>query len=173
MEGFWTCLTDHIGAGSFETPKKDAPAKHRWELFFARQDSPIAREIMSEICRAKDSFLEALQGAEVDPDSDMVQNSFLSVPDTGFGLGFGKLQHAISDELLKYRAKALGIRARKLPPGRPASHGFSQSGRMPVRFPAPLRLPVALGPFHTDFVPFGHSAHLWSTLDGSSTHRWI
>ena len=59
--------------------------------------------------------MEALQGAEVDPDSDMVQNSFLSVPDTGFGLGFGKLQHAISDELLKYRAKALGIRARKLP----------------------------------------------------------
>ena len=45
----------------------------------------------------------------------MVQNSFLSVPDTGFGLGFGKLQHAISGELLKYRANALGILARKLP----------------------------------------------------------
>ena len=84
VEGFWTCLTDHIGAESFDTPEKGAPAKHRWELFFARQDSPIAREIMSEICRAKDSFLEALQGAEVDPDSDMVQNSFLSVPDTDF-----------------------------------------------------------------------------------------
>jgi len=44
----------------------------------------------------------------------MVQKSFLSVTITDFGLGFGKLQHAISDELLKYRAKALGIRARKL-----------------------------------------------------------
>ena len=59
--------------------------------------------------------MEALEGAEVDPASDMVQKSFLSVSDTDFGLGFGKLQHAISDELLKYRAKALGIRARKLP----------------------------------------------------------
>jgi len=115
IQGFWTCLTDRIGAGSFDTPEKGASAKHRWELFFARQDSPIAREIMSEIGRAKDSFLEALEGAEVDPASDMVQKSFLSVSDTDFGLGFGKLQHAISDELLKYRAKALGIRARKLP----------------------------------------------------------
>ena len=39
---------------------------------------------------------------------------FLLVSDTDFGLGFGKLQHAISGELLKYRSEALGIRARKL-----------------------------------------------------------
>ena len=39
----------------------------------------------------------------------------MSFLDTGFGLGFGKLQNTISDELLKYCAKALGIRARKLP----------------------------------------------------------
>jgi len=45
----------------------------------------------------------------------MVQKSFSSFPDTGFGLGPGELQHPTSDELLKYRAKALGIRARKLP----------------------------------------------------------
>ena len=60
--------------------------KHRWELLLARQDSPIAREIMSEIGRAKDSFLEVLQGAEVDQVSDMAQKSFLSVLDTDFGL---------------------------------------------------------------------------------------
>ena len=77
--------------GSFDTPEKGAPAKHRWELyfFFAWQDSPIAREIISEIGRAKDSFLEVLEGAEVDPASSMVQKSFLSVSDTDFGLGFG------------------------------------------------------------------------------------
>ena len=83
-EGFWTCLMDRIGAGSFDTPEIGAPVKHRWELFFAQQDSPIAREIMSEIGRAKASFLEALeqledpsapprralQGAEVDLVSD-------------------------------------------------------------------------------------------------------
>ena len=45
----------------------------------------------------------------------MVQKSFSSFPDTGFGFGPGELQHPTSDELLKYRAKALGIRARKLP----------------------------------------------------------
>jgi len=70
---------------------------------------------MSEIGRAKDSFLKALEGAKVGPASDMNQKSFVSVSDTDFGLGFGKLQHSISDELLKYRAKALGIRARILP----------------------------------------------------------
>jgi len=42
-KGFWTCLTDRIEAGSLDTPEKGAPAKHRWELFFARQDSPITR----------------------------------------------------------------------------------------------------------------------------------
>jgi len=69
--------------------------------------------LRSEISRAKTSFLEALEGAEVDPVSDMIQKSIFPVSDTDFGLGFGKLLHAISDELLKYRAKALGIRARK------------------------------------------------------------
>ena len=52
-EGFWTCLTDHICAGSFDTLEIGAPAKHQLELFFARQDSPIAREIMPEVGRAK------------------------------------------------------------------------------------------------------------------------
>ena len=70
---------------------------------------------MSEIGHAKGSFLEALEGAEVDPASGMVQKSFMSVSDTDFGLGLGKLQHAVSDKLLKHHAKALGIRARKLP----------------------------------------------------------
>ena len=70
---------------------------------------------MPEIGRAKDSFLVALEGTAVDPASDMVlQKSFWTVSDTDFGLGFGKLQHAISDELLNYRSKALGIRARKV-----------------------------------------------------------
>ena len=27
VEGFWTCLTDHLGAESFDTPEKGAPAK--------------------------------------------------------------------------------------------------------------------------------------------------
>ena len=115
-EEFWTCLTDRIVAGSFDTPEKDTPAKHRWELFFARHGNLIAQDIMSEIGRVKDSFLKALEGAEeVDQASDMVQKSLLSVSDTDFGSGSGKLQHAISDKLLKYHAKALGIRARKLP----------------------------------------------------------
>jgi len=35
--------------------------------------------------------MEALEGAEIDPISVMVRKSFLSVPDAGFGLGFGKL----------------------------------------------------------------------------------
>ena len=55
----------------------------------ARQGSPVAREIMPEIGRAKASFLEALEGAEFDPVSDTAQKSFLSVSDTYFGFGFG------------------------------------------------------------------------------------
>jgi len=82
----WTCLTDRIGAGPFDTPDIGAPAKHQRELSFALWDSPIAREIRSEIGRAKASFLETLKGAEVEPVSDIVQKSFLSVSDTGFGL---------------------------------------------------------------------------------------
>ena len=39
---------------------------------------------MSEIGHAKGSFLEALEGAEVDPAPDMAQNSLLSVSSTGF-----------------------------------------------------------------------------------------
>ena len=66
------------------------------------------------IGRSKASFLEVLEGAEVDPVLETVQNSFLLVSDTDLGLEFGKLHQAISDELLKYRAKALGNRARKL-----------------------------------------------------------
>ena len=69
---------------------------------------------MSGIGRAKDPFFEALEGAEVDPDSGTVQISFLPVSDTDLGFEIGKLQHAISDELLNYRSKALGIRARKV-----------------------------------------------------------
>jgi len=38
----------------------------------------IARETRSEDGRARASFLQALQGAEVDSVSDMVQKSFLS-----------------------------------------------------------------------------------------------
>ena len=44
---------------------------------------------MSEIGRAKDSFFEALEGAEIDPVSDMVQKSFSSVSITDFGLDVG------------------------------------------------------------------------------------
>ena len=66
-------------------------------------------------CRATASFLKALEGAEVDPVPDVVQKSFVSETDTNFGLEFGKLHHAIPDELLKYLAKALDIRALKLP----------------------------------------------------------
>jgi len=167
VEGFWTCLTDRIGAGSFDTPEIDNPAKNRWGLFFARRDSPIAREIRSEIGLAKASLLEALQGAEAVP--DMVQKSLFTVSDTDFGLGFGKLQHSMSDELMKYQAKALGIRPRQLP-----AHGLPQPRRLPVCFPAPLRLPVALGAFPGDFSPTGYSAHyFWIAPGGSSSHRWI
>jgi len=29
VKGFWTCLTDRIGAGSFDTPELGAPTKYR------------------------------------------------------------------------------------------------------------------------------------------------
>ena len=38
--------------------------------------------------------------------------AIFAVLNTDFGLGFGKLLHVISDEFLKYRAKALSTRAR-------------------------------------------------------------
>ena len=67
---------------------------------------------MSEIFRAQVSILETLERveAEANPASDAVQKSLLSISDTDFGLGFGKLQHAISEELMKYHTAA-----RKLP----------------------------------------------------------
>ena len=70
------------------------------------------------------------------------------------GSGLGKLQHVISDcELLKYYAKALGIRARKLLlDGQ--RHATLQPIRLPVCLPAPLRLP---GPFRAEIVPTGNS----------------
>ena len=79
-EGFWTCQADHFdhfGAGSFDTPKKGAPAKHRWEFFFApRLDSPISRESSPRLVAPRTPFVEALEGAEIDPVSGMVLVSF-------------------------------------------------------------------------------------------------
>ena len=41
---------------------------------------------MSGVDRAKDAFFKVLEGAEVDPASDMVQKLLLLVPDTDFWL---------------------------------------------------------------------------------------
>jgi len=55
---------------------------------------------MPEIGRAKSSFLDAIERAEVGSVLDiMVQKFFLSVSDTDSGSEFGNFQHAISDEL--------------------------------------------------------------------------
>ena len=131
---------------------------------------------VSKIGRAKDSFWKALEGAKVDPASDIAQKSFLSVSDADFGLGFGKLQHAISDELLKYRAKALGTRTQKLPLDDQRRMAFLHRGDCPfasqllsgcplpsVRFtPTLLRLAIQ----HTFGVPLAALAR----IVGSKTH---
>jgi len=65
---------------------------------------------------------------------------------------------AIFDELLKYRAKALGIRARKLPLDDQRRMAFlddPQPRKLPVCFPAPLRLPDALVLSRANFAPAG------------------
>ena len=106
----------------------------------------------------------------------MAQKSFLFVLDTDFGIGFGKSQHAISDELLKYRAKALSIRARKLPQDDQRHMTFLNREDCPFasQLLSGCPLPVALGPFHADFAPTDYSAHLWSAPDSSTRIvRWI
>jgi len=77
--------------------------------------------------------------------------------------------------LLKFRAKAIDVRARNihLDDQRHMAMAFlnREAEKLPVGFPAPLRLRVALGPFHVGFAPTGHPTHLWSDLDGLSAHR--
>ena len=127
---------------------------------------------MSGVDRAKDEFFKVLEGAEVDPASHMVQKSFLSVSETKFGLGFGKLQHAISDELLKYSAKALSIRARKLPLDDQHRMAFLNWGDCPFASQLLSGCPLSSVCFTPTLFRLAMQ-HFFGVPLTALTHRWI
>jgi hypothetical protein len=62
-KGFWTSLSDWIGANSFDHANKDT----RWKKFFLNTDSAIAQEPKAEISRVTRLVLDALQPLGRDP----------------------------------------------------------------------------------------------------------
>ena len=114
VKGYWSSvLTARIGAGSFDMSEE--AVKTRFATFLGCGYGRISQDLSSEIARAKDTWLEALEAAGIDPDSDFLKKSPLAVPAEGFGEGYGKLQKATSEEIQKYRSLGMGRRARALP----------------------------------------------------------
>jgi hypothetical protein len=96
-EGFWTLLSDWIGANSFDHANKDA----RWKKFFSNTDSAIAQELESEIDRATRLWLGALQppGRNLDKKTKSPFYNRLGVGKLSFGVGIQKLQKAFFGDI--------------------------------------------------------------------------
>ena len=84
--GFFDFLSEWIGEGSFDRDKEKE--KIRWKAFFEQQGrSAMAEELHTEIRRAKQAWLDALQAVGDDPTKQPHSESPISFDISAFGAG--------------------------------------------------------------------------------------
>ena len=112
--GLFDFLSGWIGEGSFDRDKEKE--KIRWKAFFEQRGrSAMAEELHTEIKRAKQAWLNALQAVGDDPTRQPHSESPISVGISAFGVGDMKLQMAICERVKLLRAKVMDMRDVSLP----------------------------------------------------------
>jgi hypothetical protein len=112
-KGFWTSLSEWIGASSFDHANKD----NVWSFFFSNTDSAIAQELESEIDRATRLWLDAPQPLGRDPDKETEPPFYnrLRVGKLSFGVRIQQLQKACFDDINRLRFRLVTLCAQALP----------------------------------------------------------
>jgi hypothetical protein len=120
-DGLWPSLAPVLGPNSF----KKANSTTRWSTFFA-SDSEWAAEMKLEIERIKALRTTSLKSAGYD-EADFPKSDAFDAPTEGFGYGLSKLQRTLFDEIRKFDAEGLLLRASRLQADDQRKLAFEQS----------------------------------------------